>query len=518
MSNIFSKIPKTKVGSNTFDLTHDVKLTANFGKLIPIMATETIPGDKFTISGSCMARLAPMVAPVMHRADMYVHYFFVPNRIIWDNWEQFITGGEDGTAAPAHPVMTSATTANDIGTLKDYFGMPVGEDVGPTKAFTVNALPFFAYRKIYNDYYRDQNLIPKVEDKAQDGNNTPVITGPWDVYKRAWNHDYFTSALPFTQRGPEALIPMGTTAPLQWVEDAGGVVRQTFRSQGGLHNPISSFDVYSDAGARPNNPASTQTVFVDVAESHEVDLSTATQTTIIELRRAIKLQEWLEKNAVGGARYVEQLYVHFGVNSSDKRLQRPEYIGGYQQPIKFSEVLQTSESATTPQGNMAGHGISVGGSKNYKFYAEEHGWIIGILSILPKTGYQQGIHKSLLRREKLDYAFPTFAHIGEQPIENQELYLSGASVDQETFGYTPRYSEYKFMNNRVAGEFRTTLDFWHMSRKFSTLPNLNQDFIECDETEVERIFAVTTGDPIWMQVLNEVRVNRKLPVFGTPRL
>ncbi len=242
----------------------------------------------------------------------------------------------------------------------------------------------------------------------------------------------------------------------------------------------------------------------------------ATTATIIDLRNAFKLQEWLEKNARGGSRYIESIKSHFDVNSSDGRLQRPQYLGGGKSPVAISEVLQTSAAAAqpTPQGNMAGHGIAVGANNSFSYRSEEHGYIIGIMSILPRTTYQQGIPKHFLKFDKFDYYWPEFAHIGEQPIINKELYYSGTSEDDAVFGYTPRYAEYKFMNSSVHGTFRSSLDFWHMGRIFASRPSLNNSFVESDPTN--RVFAVLSGEKVYAHVFHRIKASRKMPFFGNP--
>ena len=531
--SIFSQVETSKVKSNTFDLTHDVKLSTQFGKLTPICIQETMPGDRFDIQGSALVRLAPMVAPVMHRASVYLHYFFVPNRILWPKWKDFITGGREGTDTSVHPhlLLDYSQSYMAEGQLPYYLGCPPNTDVNPSDNPKVNAFPFAAYNKIYNDYYRDQNFTPEIPEELKDGQN--VAADFTSIKTRAWQHDYFTSALPWTQRGPEAMLPLGNEAAI--VPQTPGNVMQFFKASDGTN--INGFDTLNldvnngqlQHGVLPNPTNSgTDLGYVAVEDSHKVDLTSATAASINDLRRAVRLQEWLEKNARGGGRYNEVIKMHFATRVSDSRLQRAEFIGGSSSPIKFSEVLQTSGSDTsqtptvpTPQGNMAGHGISVGGASKKSYFCEEHGWIIGILSVLPTTAYQQGLHRSLLRFDKFDYPWPSFAHIGEQGIQRQELYVeTGNSNRVLTWGYTPRYSEMKFANNRVAGQFRTSLDTWHIGRKWTGLQPLNQQFIECRNVETDRIFAVTDPnlDKLWIQVLNQIKVSRRLPVFGTPYL
>lgn len=520
MSNIFNSVKETYIKSNTFDLTHDVKLSTKAGKLTPCCVIDTIPGDKFTISGNAMVRLAPTLAPIMHRMDVYIHYFFVPNRILWPGWEDFITGGQYGEDATVPPFLTVNTSQINNGDLLDYMGIPTGQDVGTGKTAKISALPLAAYQKIYQDYYRDENLIDETNFQLIDGDNTGSLGYLEYMRNRAWAKDYFTSALPWTQRGPEAILPLGQSAPIIPIDDGTGV-QQYLRHTNGHAISNQTGNITWDASNTEIWDGAGDPSYISVEDSHEVDLSSATASTIIELRRAFALQAFLEANARGGSRYIENIAVHFGVQSSDKRLQRPEYIGGFSAPLKMSEVLQTSANASqpTPQGTMTGHGISVGGSKQYSYFCEEHGYIIGIMSVLPKPAYQQGIPRHFRRFDKFDYAWPAFANIGEQPIENIELWWAGNQTDEETFGYTPRYAEYKFQNNRVAGDFRTSLDFWHLGRKFANYPGLNEDFVTMWDYEIERVFAVQGAeDNLWCQVLNQVKAARKLPVFGTPKI
>lgn len=539
--SIFSKVAMKKPRSNTFNLSHDKKLSCGMGNLVPITCMEVVPGDKFNVSTSQMIRFSPLLAPIMHNVTCYTHFFFVPNRIVWDGWEEFITGGEDGMSTRVMPTFQFQTAdgvrvSNE--SLADYLGLPTthGQNV-PQQLFQANALPFAAYQMIYNEYYRDQNMIDPVSFDLVDGDNTS--NGELvELRQRAWQHDYFTSALPWTQKGAEATLPLGAQAPL------GGALDIIHRGKGA--GPLMPDVVYDTTGGLSGDgdlevlasgPGTTGRLnvsgqlpgSVDNSENLDIftgaayaDLSQATAASINDLRRAFRLQEWLEKNARGGSRYTESLLVHFGVKSSDARLQRPEYLGGGATPVQISEVLQTSaaDAQPTPQGNMSGHGLAIGQTPSFSKFFEEHGYIIGIMSIMPKTSYFQGIPKHFLRQDKFDYYWPEFANLGEQPILNKEIYVDQTDgQDDETFGYTPRYSEYKYVNSSVHGEFRSTLDFWHMARKFDDRPALNGDFITSSPTT--RIFAVESEDGVgslWCHVFNKVLANRRMPVFGTPTI
>ena len=515
--NLFNSIKLMKPKKNVFDLTHDVKMSCDMGNLVPIMTLECVPGDKFNISCESLVRFAPMVAPVMHRMDVSMHYFFVPNRILWPNWEKFITDANSGIVAPYLTIDNEWNTyAQNSLKFLDYLGVPP-VPVGSANSATISALPSAAYQCIYNEYYRDQNLIPPVDYKLVDGSNSATfarINELCALRKRAWEHDYFTASLPFAQKGDAVDIPLGDISvpytKIQGRNTAGvtGDVLSTGSSQYDIDNlpaPIVQPGLYVPS------------INADVEP-----------TTINDLRRAFRLQEWLEKNARGGTRYIESILTHFGVKSSDKRLQRPEYITGIKTPVVVSEVLNTTgsfeagdpESATSsPQGAMSGHGVAVTSGKYGSYYCEEHGYIIGIMSVMPKTAYQQGIPRTFLKLDTLDYFWPTFANIGEQEVQNQELYAY-TGTGTNTFGYVPRYSEYKYMPSRVAGEFRNTLDYWHLGRIFASQPALNQTFVECAPANTKRIFAVTNEgtDSLYCHVLNKVTAVRPMPKYGTPMI
>lgn len=474
------------------------------GNLAPVCAFEAIPGDKFTIGCDSLLRFMPLVAPVMHRMDVTVHYFFVPNRILWPNWEQWMADPTSVNTAPY--IDWSDAVPVDERDLADYLGIP--PPISPS-VDKISALPFAAYQKIYNDWYRDQNLIGDVSWQLSDGDNTPNADLR-TLRNRAWEHDYFTSSLPTAQQGGGVDMPLGSiTLNPDWVADGAhphfeGAGMTNLGNVQQVTLPPAEIEI---GGVTPNA--------FDPDGSLEVD-----PTTINDLRRAFRLQEWLERQMRGGKRYIEQILMHFGVKSDDARLQRPEYITGIKSPVVISEVLNTTgEAAGLPQGNMAGHAFSSPNGKYGSYFCKEHGWIIGIMSVMPKTAYQQGIARQFSKFDQFDYFWPSFANIGEQEVKRKEIFSGIGSAGDDVFGYVPRYAEYRFVNNRVAGAMRNTLDYWHLGRIFSAAPVLNQSFIECVPADTDRIFAVNTGDDnIVAHVVNKVRAVRKIPRWGTPTL
>lgn len=500
---IFDSMKLKKPQTSVFDLSHEKKLSTMMGMLIPTYVQECLPGDTFNVSSEVFMRLAPMVSPMMHRCDVTTHFFWVPNRLIWDEWEDFITGGADGTLAPVFPKITINETNRLLfksGTLADYLGIPdISDAISGAQTVQINALPFRAYQLIYDEYYRDQNLTAETGFSRASGAMDETERAKLSPIKyRAWEKDYFTSALPWAQRGAEAMVTM------DWDYADQSVVKNSDDT-----NPSASALATTSGGLLTVNSEASR--IENIAGDIEISVNA--------LRTAVKLQEWLEKNARGGSRYVEQILSHFFVRSSDARLQRPEYLGGGKQTVQVSEVLNTSSTASEPQGNMSGHGLSIGKSNRFYKKCEEHGYIIGIMSVLPRTAYQQGLEKIWRKFDKFDYAFPEFANLGEQEINTSEIFLDPAQSDNftETFGYQSRYAEYKYKQSSVHGDFTNNLDHWHLGRVFSGKPSLNTSFVTAAPSL--RVFAVQDGThTLYCQIYNNVKAVRPLPYHNIPSL
>lgn len=481
-----------------FSLSHYKLFSANMGTLTPCGLTEVLPGDTIQHSTSALIRVSPLVAPVMHPVHVRLHHWYVPHRLVWDEFEPFITGGPDGMDDSIFPTMSGGAPGWGESTLADYLGIPPG-----VPNLEVSALPFRGYAMIYNEWYRDQDLSPELVVSTDSGPDTTTSTA---LQRVAWEKDYFTSARPWEQKGPAITIPIGTTAPVTGFGFSGnsftvGATGSNIRDGDGV---TKSFGPSYSAGTAVNSwfvkgKTASATSYPDLT----ADLTNASAVTINILREAFALQRFEEARARYGSRYTEYLR-YLGVRSSDARLQRPEYLGGGKQTIQFSEVLQTAEG-TDPVGSMAGHGIGAMRSNRYRRFIEEHGYVFTFMSIRPKTIYMQGLPRHWNRRTKEDFWQQELQHIGQQEILNKEIYASHASPN-DVFGYQDRYDEYRRTESQVSGEFRNTLDYWHMARDFASAPALNHSFVACVPTD--RTFAQTTEDQLYVMANHSMQARR----------
>lgn len=490
---------------NKFSLSHTKLLSCDAGELIPCGMFEVLPGDSIQQATSFLVRAAALLSPVMHPISVRVHHWYVPYRIIWDGFENFITGGPDGMDATAYPVRTGGVV---VGSLADYLGVPPGID----SSTQYSVLPFRAYNMIWNEWYRDQDL--ETAAALSTGNGVDVTT-TGVLRNCSWEKDYFTSARPWAQKGPTVTLPLGTTAPV--VSNASqpqmrSVADTTMR---GLNLEVGSGNRMGLAG---HAAATTNINFgPDGATTTglRADLTGASAVNITTFREALALQRYEEARSRYGSRYPEYLR-YLGVRSSDGRLQRPEYLGGGKQTLQFSEVLQTAPTTsgnTLGVGNLRGHGIAAMRSNRYRRFFEEHGLVMSLMSIRPKTMYMQGLHRMWNRRTKDDFWQKEFEHIGQQEVMNKEVYALGTTNLDGAFGYQDRYDEYRRAESSVAGEFRTTLNFWHQARDFGAPPALNSTFVSCIPTE--RTFAVPAEDVYYVHANHSVQARRLVAKTGT---
>lgn len=535
---------------NKFDLSRVNKLTCEAGEIVPFFLEECLPDDSFKLATANRIRLAPQVLPLMHQIDVSMYWFFVPCRILWPNWEEFITGGKNGTSEPIIPYFnfgqgsSNRPKTSGVGMLSDYLGIPTNASSSSSGMITdqsYNFMPFAAYVKIYNDYFRDENFIAEIPFELADGyqsfalgvSDTEISSAIQAVYGgtvsapiarswqrvyggcflASWRKEYFTSALPNTQRGPIVNIPLGDTAPVVF-GDAGESISVYNRSIGSVNqNPTTGEQIYDGALIGTQSTGNKRPL--------QADLSEATSTNIIELRRAFRIQEFLERMNAGGSRLTEMIYSMFGVKSPDARLQRAEFIGASHNPVLVDAIYQTSASQeNSPLADFAGKAISVGGQKPISYYCKEHGYIMGLMVIRPRPEYQNITRRHWLHglTGKFDYFWPILANIGDQAIQNRELYAPSLKGN-DAFGYTPRYQEYRFAPSETHGEMQTTLKYFHMNRIFNSQPVLNQQFMNCNPRT--DMFAVTDGEVshhYWCEILIGCQAKRPIPKFGTPML
>lgn len=487
-----------------FSLSNYKMLSANQGLIFPINCVEVLPGDTIQQKSSAMIRVAPLATPVMHPVHARIHHFFVPNRIIWDDWEDFITGGKYGSTPPVHPTikLTTGTAGAGIGGLIDYLGI---RPMGTLEADkTVSALPIRAYQKIVDDWFIDQDLMTESNISTASGNDTTTSLA---IRRASWGKDYFTTARPWSQKSANVLIP-AEDASLS-ANGSATVIRNV--SGGGTFN---SQDLGTNGSGQLANVGLTATAYIDPSTSMTANVKNA-MGTINDLRFAEGMQAYAEARAIYGSRYVEYLR-YLGVTSSDARLQNAEYLGGGTSTIQFSEVLQTAEGED-PVGTMRGHGIAGMGTNRYRKFFEEHGFIISVVSVLPVPVYADACERFWLKRTKEDYFQRELQHIGMQEISTAEVMFTGDNqAEGINFGYQLRYDEYRRALHSVAGEFRGALIDWNMARFFEDPPVLNDDFVSA--TPTNRIYANTDGDQLYIMVHNSIQARRIIAQSGKPKV
>lgn len=507
---------KKKLQSSVFNLSHVVSGTADLGFIQPIACYDVVPGDRIRHKLHALVRAQALLAPVMHTVDIDIDAYFVPDRIIWDDAPDFHSGGDDGMNDSVAPTRSYPAEGYGVGSLADMLGLPVvtyDSEGAPVPVTSSNAdphsvLPFRAYNKIFNDFYRDSQLQSEAVISTASG---PDTTTNINLLRPCWKRDYYTKARPQPQLGPDVVLPFSGSAPV--VSD--GTIPQ-LNVSGVDQNIFVGAATLSGAVRAGTSTSSVTDVEFGSNTGLETDLSESSGISIREQREANALYRALEFNNIWGGRYIEQVWARFQTRVPDYRLDRPEFLGSGSARMQFSEVLQTAEGEDVV-GTMRGHGIALTGTNKFRYSVPEHGWIMIVMVIRPKAQYMQGQHRMWNRQSRYDYLMPEFVHVGDQAIANKELYVTAAEPDG-VFGFTPIYGEYTTIPSRVFGDFRTTLNYWHMARQFASEPALNSSFVECVPTP--RIYAVTpqTANPLMMMIHHKVSARRPLPLTPNYRL
>lgn len=565
----FSDAPAMYMKRTKFDRSHVYKTTFNSGKLIPVFVDEVLPGDTTRMSVNYFARLATPIKPIMDNIYLDWFFFFVPNRLVWEHWQNFCFEQEDPDDSTDYVIPTVASTGNSnnayVGSLWDYFGLPINTSGNLSG---ISALPFRGVYLIYNEWFRDENLQKSV--KIQKGDTNEVLNSTRSAEQPSWvftsgtsivpglacpprgkRHDYFTSALPWTQKGPGVSIGLAGTASIVDPTPGTGYLLHSTDSQlaavsacggdssssGGRRIATGSGSIsfnrngntdFSTIGGFAGNTSSSITMSSQAASAYlgndsYVDLDTSSIFTINSLRTAFQMQKFYERLARGGSRYTEVLRSFFGVVSPDARLQRPEFLGSFTKMVNVNPIAQTSATNdTSPQGNLSAYGVTAAKFHGFTKSFVEHGYIFGFVCARADLTYQQGINKMWLRSTVYDFYWPTFAHLGEQAIELREIYAQGSEADKTVFGYQERYAEYRYKPSQITGKFRSSvtggnLDVWHLSQFFSNAPTLNEEFIT-ENPPVKRIIAVQDEPEFLLDIGFRYTTVRPMPMFGTPGL
>lgn len=505
----FARVPRAEIQRSSFDRSHGHKTTFDSGFLVPVFVDEVLPGDTFNVDMTGFVRMSTPLRPVMDNIEVCSFFFFVPNRLVWNNFEKF--NGEqdnpgDSTDFLVPQVVTVAGGFTERSVM-DYFGLPTKRH-----PLSVNALPFRAYNLIWNEWFRDQNLQPSLTVPRTDG---PDTAATYTLQRRNKRHDYFTSSLPWPQKGASVSIPLGTTAEIL---PKAGVFPQV-SIVGGPVNTLTVSGTSPFGVSTTTNPGGTGPIRWEVS-GLQADLTTATAATINALRTAFQVQRLYERDARGGTRYTEIVRSHFGVVSPDARLQRPEYLGGGRSYVHIHQVEQTSQpSAGNPIGALGAYGTAVMSKHGFSKSFTEHGWVIGLVNVRADLTYQQGIERMWSRRTRFDYFWPALAHLGEQPVLSKEIFADGTAGDDTIWGYQERYAEYRYKPSRVSGIFRSNatgpLDSWHLALNFASRPALNATFIP-DQPPIARVVAASTEPQFIGDFFFRFRAARPMPVYGVP--
>jgi hypothetical protein len=516
-------VPKADIPRSSFNTQYAHKTTFDAGFLVPIYCDEVLPGDTHRVKMTAFARLATPLFPVMDNLHLDTFFFFVPNRLLWNNWQKFM--GEQTNPGDSIsyviPTITSPAGGYAVGSIFDYLGLPTAGQITGANTVTHNVLPLRAYNEIYNEWFRDENLQNSVTLNLGDSGDVPAN---YTLLRRGKRKDYFTGALPWPQKGASVSLPLGTSAPILRTTNAGAWDVYT----AGTQNKSPSVTLVTTAAGVLQGSNDGLGKSLDPKGGLYADLSQATAATINQLRQSFQIQKLLERDARGGTRYTELLRAHFGVTPQDYRLQRPEYIGGGSTLVNVNPIAQTSATGVTggatPMGNLAAMGTALAQGHGFTYAAQEHGYIIGLVSVRADLTYQQGLPKMWSRSTRYDFYFPVFATLGEQAILNKEIYVQGTAADNDVFGYQERWAEYRYKPSQITGLMKSTstgtIDAWHYAQRFTSLPTLNSTFIQ-ETPPVARTTAVgaaANGQQFLMDAFFDCKMARPMPMYSVPGL